>query len=70
MGLGFVHRTKCIYKSSFKGHFAIHGPKKTQGFKMYECNELRLLHLTTMHSERNALIKEPVLSTVQHLISL
>lgn len=69
-GLGFIHRTKCIYKRSFKGHFSIHGPKKTQGFKMYECNDLKLLHLTTMHSERNVLIKEPILSTVQHLISL
>jgi len=69
-GLGFLDRTKCIYRRSFKGHFAIHEPKKAEGFKVYECNDLRLLHLTTLHSERNMLIKEPMCKTEQELISL
>jgi len=65
LGTGFVHRTKCIYRSNFKGHFAIHEPKKESGVncKIYNCPALLLLHITMLHKERDELVKEPLLKT-------
>ena len=69
-GLGFVHRTKCIYKGSFQGHFAIHEPKKESSEKVFQSPYLLLLHLTMFHKERDNLIKEPILNTNLTLIPI
>jgi len=67
-GLGFLHRTKCIYRRSFKGHFAIHEPKVATGvYKVYECSVLMLLHLTTLHKDREVLIQAPMKTDLELL---
>ena len=59
----WLDRTKCIYRRSFNGQFAIHGPKNIGNFKEFRALDLRLLHLTTLHPERKELIKGLVLRT-------
>jgi hypothetical protein len=59
----WLDRTKCIYRRTFNGHFAIHGPKNIGNFKEFRALDLRLLHLTTLHPERKELIKGLILRT-------
>lgn len=63
-------RTKCIYNHSFNGLFAIHGPKKAEQFKEFKAQDLKLLHLTTLHPERNQLIKGAVFTSGLSLASI
>ena len=59
----WLDRTKCIYRRSFNGQIAIHGPKELGNFKEFRALDLKLLHLTMLHPERKELIKGVVLQT-------
>lgn len=74
IGLGWINRTKCIYRNSFKGYFGIHAPKSHHNIDFLhteiQCNDLYLLHLTTLHPERNGLLQVPILNTGISLLSI
>lgn len=70
-GGNWLDRTKCIYKGSFKGLFAIHGPKAVGDFKEFKADDLKLLHVVNdLHKDRVALIKEPTLLTGVELVAI
>jgi hypothetical protein len=70
LGCGFLERTKCIYRGSFKGYFSIHEPKNESDEKVYCTPNLLLLHLTMLHKERDMLIKEPILNSTLTLLPI
>ena len=70
VGLGWIHRTKCIYRRSYRGYFGIHAPKSNNDTVIMECHDLYLLHLTTLHPERNLLIQPPILNTGISLLGI
>jgi len=59
----WLDRTKCIYRRSFNGQFAIHGPKNIGLFKEFRAVDLKLLHLIQLHPERIELLKGVLMRT-------
>lgn len=63
----WTDRTKCIYRGSFRGEFAIHGPKVRCKpicyYKELQAADLKLLHvIDVLHPDRKDLLVPPLLS--------